>query len=165
MRDWTPRQLQAIALFATGMSVAEVRKRIGVADRTLWYWRADPAFREAVREALTAVLDEALGKLVTTAPKAVDVISRCVDGEPVDPGQLAEANWVLQRFDFLTRTAGLAGDSESRVTVSQTVSGRPADVAALAQLLANDRATAGASGVVFSGELAAAEPAEDSASG
>ena len=63
MRDWTPKQLAAIDLLACGEASAAVATKVGIAPRTIWYWRANPEFREAVRKRMNEALEQALGIL------------------------------------------------------------------------------------------------------
>lgn len=167
-QTWEPtaKQRQAIALLATGETVKRTAKLVGVTERTLWNWRQSPDFRAAVRDTLTAVLDSAVAKLATGIPDAVDVVNRTHKGRgTVDRDRIANAHWAIERFRYLTDGLGgrPANDSQSRVTVSQSLSlaGPSADVKHLTELLLSDR-DAKRSLLVESIDVAAVDQTEDS---
>lgn len=72
--DWTPKQVRAAVLLATGKSVRDVAGEIGAGERTIFSWMADEGFRTLVGENRDRMLSEALGRLSEGASEAADTL-------------------------------------------------------------------------------------------
>lgn len=162
----TPKQAQAIALLASGETVARTAHLVGVTERQLYNWRALPGFRAAVADRVSAVMEQAVTALINGVPDAVALVNRTHKGKgKVDRDRLANAQWAFDRLRSLADQLALrsADDTQSRVTVSQSLSlaGPSADLKHLTELLLSDR-DAKRSLLVESIDVAAVDPAEDS---
>jgi lambda repressor-like predicted transcriptional regulator len=70
----TLKQRKAIAALLATQTVREAAKHAGVAEKTLYQWLAQPAFKRALQDAQTALLDEVLRRLSAGAGLAVDTL-------------------------------------------------------------------------------------------
>lgn len=66
--EWTSQQLEAIELLASGdLNMTEIYTKLNICHDTLWRWRKNPQFMDAViaksREDLKNYLPEVYGKL------------------------------------------------------------------------------------------------------
>jgi hypothetical protein len=168
VNDWKPKQAQAIALLASGTTIAETAKRVHVTPRTVYVWRTDPAFRAAVRDQLSAVVEQTSAKLIGTSTAAAALLDRFVEGDAdnIHPDRIAEANWILERLAYFAQAAGVMAtpqhDNQSGISISQTVSARGPDLATIAAILA-EHSAGSRHLLVESGYLAAPDGAADSA--
>ncbi len=159
LAEWTPKRFHAAELTALGFPGAKVAKEVKIAERTIWYWRKEEDFQQVVAEMRESRRARIRDKLDKATEAATDVIDRVEAGDKgITDSQLAVAKWLLEGQGLLS-----PGDRGS-LTLTQSVTGSVPELVNLARALAADRDAAGASGVVFPGELAAAHPAEDPAS-
>ena len=66
------RQLHAIELILAGEREGKVAEAVGVSRMTLWRWRNDCHFRQAVAEGRELVFGAGMDRLCTLVPHAVD---------------------------------------------------------------------------------------------
>ena len=60
----TPRQCRAVELLGLGLRIAETARRLGIDERTIYRWKKQPAFVEAIRRSAGMPLTSAtLSKL------------------------------------------------------------------------------------------------------
>lgn len=78
----TPKQAQAVQLLVCGHTVAEVARRLGVAERTLYAWRAKPEFQQAEAEAHAEAWRVLLHRLGALATEAVAALERAMSEAP-----------------------------------------------------------------------------------
>ena len=74
--DITAAQAQAIAALMTKPSVRAAAKSAGVGERTLYVWMKQRAFRQHLRDARKAVVDDSVLQLQKLAGSAVKVFER-----------------------------------------------------------------------------------------
>jgi hypothetical protein len=69
---------KAIAALLSERTIGEAAKRAGVGERTLYTWLADPAFRDALREAERGVLDDVTRRLTAGQRLALDTLEKLI---------------------------------------------------------------------------------------
>ena len=79
-----PKQKRAVEAILAARSLTEAAERANVGFSTLNRWRAQPAFREALREAQRRASEEALSALAGGARLAVQALVEVVD-DPTSP--------------------------------------------------------------------------------
>ena len=70
----TTKQAKAIAALLSERTAGAAAKKAGIAERTLYTWLADPAFRGALRSAEAEVLDTVTRRLGVGQTLALDTL-------------------------------------------------------------------------------------------
>jgi len=112
MKKLSAREGAFVAALASGMSVIEAAKSLGVTERTARRWYAKPLVRGALKETQAAALDGASRRLSAGADEALDVL-RDVMQDKSQSGAVrirAAQAWI----DTMFRAREL-GDIEERV--------------------------------------------------
>jgi len=92
----TRRQWRAVETLVEGGSYAEAAQAGSVSPRRLYVWRKQPAFREALEQALAELHDRVHGRLEGLADLAVDRLRRVLE-EGEDRHAVRAALGVLDR--------------------------------------------------------------------
>lgn len=117
----TPKQQRAIRALLEHKSVGKAAESIGVGERTLFRWLADPAFRQALTEAESDLLDAATRRLLTLQESAISTLEQVLAASDNDSVRLRAASVVL---DHLLKLRELR-DVERRLTaLEQAAAGR-----------------------------------------
>jgi len=74
----TVRQQKAVTALLTERTARDAAKKAGVAEKTLYTWLADPAFRSALRDAEKTILDEVTRRLSAGGRLALDTLQKLV---------------------------------------------------------------------------------------
>jgi len=96
----SPQHMQAIALFATGHSYADVAREIGVSVSTLYGWRVSRTFKAAVKATHTDRLEFIKSEARRLAAKAFAVLEESMDPH-LDPRTRVKA--AIKVLDTLER--------------------------------------------------------------
>lgn len=96
MSQTKKRQSEAIKALLEADSISAAAEQAGVCRRTLYRWLDDPGFQAALREARKRPYVVAMSRLCQLANKAVTVLSRALDGEPVTKNAFLAARAVLE---------------------------------------------------------------------
>jgi transposase-like protein len=96
----------AALLLASGNTVRSTAAEVGVGERTLHRWRADPAFRRREVELRGELLASGFGRLCATAAEAADVLKGLLASE-AEGIRLAAARSVLTVASELRKTVEL----------------------------------------------------------
>lgn len=67
------RELLVVAL-ASGANLVDAARTVGVAERTVRRWVADPDFRDRIRDARHEAIGSAYGRLVSSLTSAADAL-------------------------------------------------------------------------------------------
>ena len=110
----TPKQERAIRALLEHKSVGEAAASIGVGERTLYRWLADPTFRQALSAAEGDLLDVATRRLLSLQDAAISTFAGMLsdDNEASATVKLRAAQAVL---DYLLKLRELR-DIEQRLT-------------------------------------------------
>ena len=83
MSQFSPKQLKAIELLAnpsTEMTKEEIAEQCGVNTATLWRWRRNPKFQQAVNDLAYDILKDELPKVYNSmAKKAIKGNPKCIE--------------------------------------------------------------------------------------
>lgn len=74
----TTKQQKAITALLSERTAGLAAKRAGIAERTLYNWLADPAFRAALRSAESEVLDTVTRRLSAGQTLALDTLEKLI---------------------------------------------------------------------------------------
>jgi len=97
----TPKQSRAIPALMTARNVGEAAKAANVAERTLYRWLGDPAFRLRLNEAEGEAIDTATRRLLQLQDPAIDALSDVLQDPGTSPtARLRAATAVL---DYLIK--------------------------------------------------------------
>jgi hypothetical protein len=93
-----PRKSQEAAIEALlrHESISAAATSAKISRRTLQRWMRDPGFQRQLREARDISHGHALARLCELANKAVSVLEKALDGEPVSKGAFLAARAVLE---------------------------------------------------------------------
>jgi hypothetical protein len=72
------KQQKAIAALLSERTTGAAAKRAGIAERTLYTWLADPAFRAALKSAERDVLDDVTRRLTAGQRLALDTLEKLI---------------------------------------------------------------------------------------
>lgn len=79
--DSTDPKGRAVQLLALGFRPVRVAREIGIARNTLWAWRREPGFRNALATARRELWQDTLAQLRALAGKALQVIAEGLGSE------------------------------------------------------------------------------------
>lgn len=97
LEGFSPKQVHAIPLIASGQKQTIVAKTVGIDQRTLSQWMQRPDFREAVQLEQRALVAEVRGRLRSLGLKAVETIEAVMnDPEAPSTAKLKAASMILQ---------------------------------------------------------------------
>jgi hypothetical protein len=117
--ELTVKQEALIAALLAGHSLQLSAKVASVSERTAQRWLTLPHFKAAYKAAHCRVFDLALQKLMLVAEKAVDALTRNLDGEGVQPStQIRVAQVILDvglRSAKVQELEKLLADLETRL--------------------------------------------------
>jgi lambda repressor-like predicted transcriptional regulator len=118
----THKQRKAIAALLATPTVRAAAKQAGVSEKTLYQWLSEPAFKRALQDAQTALLEETMRHLSAGAGLAVDTLRQLAQsGEHESTRLRAAVAWlelVIKYKDVL--------DVEARLeALESAVFGRP----------------------------------------
>lgn len=99
-----PRKAQALELVLAGHTFTEIAELLEVDRSTLWRWRQEPDFDEALLERQTQVRDEVHARLMERSLAASDVLKKVMDD--VDAPAMAKVAAVKLHFELLGRHKG-----------------------------------------------------------
>lgn len=118
----TPKQEQAVRALLTSKAVGEAAGAVGVSERTLYRWLADPAFRAALSVAEGDLLDAATRRLLTLQDNAIGAFEDVLTGGPdvTDTARLRAAQAVL---DYLLKLRELRSVEERLTALEAKVRG------------------------------------------
>lgn len=111
-----------VLALATGLSVPTAARRAGASERTAYRRLKDPAFRRRVAETRSALLSEAVGKLIALAGRAADALGELLSSER-DLVKLQAAKSILELGPRLREAGELAERLEA---LERRVAGGPA---------------------------------------
>lgn len=120
----TPQHYAAITALLTEPDYPSAAAKVGVNVRTLYRWQKLPEFKQALREAETAVIDTARRRLLAITGDSVSTLAELVKPLPpktfktaddvrVDRTRLRAAHIILDaitKFQSLTEFADLAAE-------------------------------------------------------
>jgi len=122
-------QQSAIEALARGETQSRAAKSAGVSARTIARWLDDHAFVAAVREARTAALDTALGRLHSLSLKAATTLGALLSPRSQPSIRLAAARAVLEAslrlresLDFEARLADVEQKLQSAEHAGEVLS-------------------------------------------
>lgn len=92
--ELTSRQLKAVGLLANGISPTNTAEAVGVARKTLYNWRQQPAFREKLREVGDELWQDAAATFKGMSEEAVQAISAYFT--EAEDGSLEKASFALR---------------------------------------------------------------------
>jgi hypothetical protein len=75
------KQESAIAAMLTERTIGDAARKAKVSERALRNWLAQPAFRDAFRNARAELLTQTVGRLLDSTGKAVETLVKELDGE------------------------------------------------------------------------------------
>ena len=92
-KNWTANQLKAIELLAGGgLTLSEIQKELHISQDTLWRWRKNPLFTEAVLKRSREMLRESLPKVYKTL------------AEKASSGDPRHMKTLLDHLEYLEKT-------------------------------------------------------------
>ncbi|MCD6552444.1 MAG: helix-turn-helix domain-containing protein [Anaerolineae bacterium] len=94
----TPKQRKAIEALLTTGSVAAAAKAAGVSRQTLYRWRKDTDFQDALRDAEREALQALSRSLVRLAEKATRTLEEMMESAERDSVKVRAADVVLARL-------------------------------------------------------------------
>lgn len=101
LAPFEPRKRLAITRLVEGFTFAEVCDEVGIVRSTLWEWRQDPGFLNAVRDLQMDALAGAIGILKSRAQIAAKSLGDCAEhGDDTEGPHVPAARAVL---DFAFR--------------------------------------------------------------
>ncbi len=112
MQDLTPKQEKAVAALLSEPSVTAAAAKVGLAERTLYGWLADPAFAEAYRAARRAAVSQAVARLQQFSSHATTVLLQLMDDRSVSSSVRLRA--AIAVLEFAIRAVELE-DLQQRV--------------------------------------------------
>jgi|SRR5579859_1108588 len=90
------KQHQAALLLASGSSIVDTAKQVGVNEKTVDDWKKKPAFKEALRQAEDDLYTEALTRLKRETSNAIDCLVRNMKPDEAAPYvQVAAASKII----------------------------------------------------------------------
>jgi hypothetical protein len=101
----------ALAALLSTRTVAAAAEQVGVGERTLGRWMAEPAFKARYREARQQIVEHAIGRLQQATDEAVEALRRNLEcGVPAVEVGAAKAvvEYVLKVGDVFDLAARLA---------------------------------------------------------
>jgi len=118
----TPKQEAAVRALLTSKNVGEAAGAVGVSERTLYRWLADPDFRAALSVAEGDLLDAATRRLLTLQDDAIGAFEDVLTGGPdvTDTARLRAAQAVL---DYLLKLRELRSVEERLTALEAKVRG------------------------------------------
>lgn len=109
----TPIQSRAIAALLTTRSVSDAAAHVGISERTMFRWLAEPTFRRELADAEHELLDAAQRQLLLLQTDAISVLATMLrDADAPHAARLRAAQIVL---DSLLKLRELR-DLERRLT-------------------------------------------------
>lgn len=114
----TPRQRRAVRALAAGDGLTEAAQAAGVTERTLYRWRQQPVFIDALRQADDEMLSHLARALNAASRDALAVLVGVVRDEKAAPGvRVRAASEILKQraafyelFNLADRLAELEGE-------------------------------------------------------
>ncbi len=91
----SPQQVTVAGMFAGGRTVKSVAEELGIAERTLYDWRALPGFKAEVEMIRGRIRDEIIGRLTTLAAKAVRELGKLATGASAEAVRLGACRAIL----------------------------------------------------------------------
>ena len=118
----TPKQEAAVRALLTSKNVGEASGAVGVSERTLYRWLADPDFRAALSVAEGDLLDAATRRLLTLQDDAIGAFEDVLTGGPdvTDTARLRAAQAVL---DYLLKLREMRSIEERLAALEAKVRG------------------------------------------
>jgi hypothetical protein len=89
---------KAAALLASGLTMRAVAKKLGVNERTIHTWRADPEFLKLVTDYQSKMIARSLGRLSNAASKAVQTLIDCLKSNESDSVKVRAAMGILDQL-------------------------------------------------------------------
>jgi hypothetical protein len=96
LQGLTARQAQALPIFAASPTVEGACRKAGISKTTAYAWAKQPAFREALDAARTAILVQALGALKAATSQAVQTITHLAAKGVPESVRLSAARTILE---------------------------------------------------------------------
>ena len=94
----TPKQETAIVALLNEPTIARAARSIDLAERTLYRWMDDPAFRAAYRKARREAFAQAIALTQRYAPAAVHALAKIMSDETATHASRVSAATSLLRF-------------------------------------------------------------------
>ncbi|MGB9798528.1 MAG: hypothetical protein ACPLUL_00325 [Thermanaerothrix sp.] len=95
MKDLSARQKRFLQALLTSKSAREAAQKAGIGEKTAYRWLRQPAFREALQEAESGLLEEAMRRLLSMQSGALDALSDLVSDRRLPGARLAAAKAIL----------------------------------------------------------------------
>ncbi len=89
------KQRRVAELLAAGKTRLEAAKQAGVGERTVYLWLKDATFQKYLRAEESRLRGELTSILRRGVFKAVTLLERAIDGEPVEPARIHAARALL----------------------------------------------------------------------
>jgi transposase-like protein len=109
-----PRQHQAVRLLLEGKTVSETAEGVGVTERTLFRWLAEPVFRAEVVSAEQKVLETTSRRLLVLSEQAVNYLEQVLNS-PAERGSNVRLRAVQVTLEQLVRVRELV-EMEQRIS-------------------------------------------------
>jgi hypothetical protein len=100
-KDLTANQIYVLGLLMSGISVENAAAAAGINRKTVWRWRKEPAFRDALREAGDELWQDTLAILKGMSESALTAISSYYD--QAEDGTLDKAQFALRYLREINR--------------------------------------------------------------
>ncbi|GAP11046.1 hypothetical protein BECAL_02228 [Bellilinea caldifistulae] len=128
--DLTARQKRFLQALLTSKSAREAAHKCGIGEKTAYRWLRQPAFREALQEAESGLLEEAMRRLLSMQSGALDALSDLVTDRRLPGARLAAAKTVLDavlRFRNAVELEARITDLERRIDEAAAQAEPPTD--------------------------------------
>jgi transposase-like protein len=110
----TPRQHQAVRFLLEGKTVSETAEGVGVTERTLFRWLAEPTFQSELVSAERKALENTSRRLLKLSEQAVDFLEQVLNS-PAERGSNVRLRAVQVTLEQLVRVRELV-ELEMRVS-------------------------------------------------
>jgi len=94
----TTKQTKAVEAFTSGKNCEQAAKAAGVHVNTIYTWKKQPAFRDALKEAERNALQTVTGTLLGLAQKATGTLENVMDSAAYPSTRIRAADIVLGRL-------------------------------------------------------------------
>jgi len=105
----TPKQLKAISLLASGLTCADVSKKIHVTPQTISVWNKSPAFVAQVNKLKQEMLDSTRSRLIKLGSLAIEELEKLLKECPSYETKRRAINDIFQLIGLSDPSSGLYG--------------------------------------------------------
>lgn len=89
------RQIQALPIFASNLTIEEACERAGISRNTFYEWLKEPQFKSELERLRNEIVNEAVNHLKMTSTKAAKTLGDLLERDDSPTVQRAAANDVL----------------------------------------------------------------------